>query len=289
MRVPAPPDPAWRYRLGEIVHDLSCRLLVVGVLPPVAAPGASGSLDDVLRRAEVLVAEGADLLDVGAAGPGPEMGAAEELDRVAPAIEALTARFDVALSCDTSRASVLDAACAAGALVGNDVSGFADPDYLAVAARRNASIVVGSVRPAPSGLDPDPQDDPVRAVETLLGGLASRAEAAGLRPEQICVDPGLDRRTTPAKWSVLRESAVLARHGHVLALSVSGPHADDDRHAPGLGDCRETSLAAVAYGVMQGCRVVRVRDVAGSVRVCRMVEAILTHRAAPCAERRVGA
>ena len=95
--------------------------------------GATWDFDAFLRRADELVADGADLLDVGGvkAGPGPEVGEAEELDRVVPAIAALRARFDVPLSVDTWRASVLDAACDAGAVVGNDISGFADPDYLA--------------------------------------------------------------------------------------------------------------------------------------------------------------
>ena len=79
-----------------------------------------------------MAAEGADLLDVGGvkAGPGPEVGEAEELERVVPAIEALHARFATPISCDTWRASVARAAYAAGAVVGNDISGFADPDYI---------------------------------------------------------------------------------------------------------------------------------------------------------------
>src|SRR5690349_22868455 len=99
--------------------------------------GATWNFDAFLERADALVAAGADLLDVGGvkAGPGPEVGEAEELDRVVPAIEALHARFDVPLSIDTWRASVLAATCAAGAVVANDISGFGDPDYLKVAAK----------------------------------------------------------------------------------------------------------------------------------------------------------
>src|SRR5690242_9028121 len=109
------------------------------------------AMDATLRRAEQLVAEGADLLDVGGvkAGPGPEVTLDEELDRVIPAIEALAARFDVPVSVDTWRAAVAEAAYKAGAVVGNDISGFGDPDYLRVAAEAGASVVATHIRLQP--------------------------------------------------------------------------------------------------------------------------------------------
>ena len=133
--------PAFRYRLGDEVHDLTTRTLVMGILNRTPDSfydkGLTFELDSLLHRAEVLVDQGADLLDVGGvkAGPGPEVGESEELDRVVGPIAALRERFDVAISCDTWRASVLDEACKAGAVVGNDISGFGDPEYLSVAAR----------------------------------------------------------------------------------------------------------------------------------------------------------
>src|SRR5438067_559758 len=86
--------------------------------------GAHFALDAFCRRAEELVAEGADILDVGGvkAGPGPDVGLQEELDRVLPGVEALHARFDTPISVDTGRAAVAAAAYAAGAVVGNDIS-----------------------------------------------------------------------------------------------------------------------------------------------------------------------
>src|SRR4029079_7622175 len=120
--------------------------------------GATWDFDAFLRRADELVVDGADLLDVGGltAGPAAEVGEAEELDRVVPAIAALRARFDVPLSVDTWRASVLDAACDAGAVVGNDISGFADPDSLPEAAARDATVVATHIRLRPRVPDPDP-------------------------------------------------------------------------------------------------------------------------------------
>src|SRR3954451_12776990 len=133
--------PEYHYRLGDEVHDLTSRTLVMGILNRTPDSfydkGLTFELDSLLQRAEVLVEQGADLLDVGGvkAGPGPEVSQDEELDRVVAPIAALHERFDVAISCDTWRASVLDEGCKAGAGVGNDISGFADPASLAGAAR----------------------------------------------------------------------------------------------------------------------------------------------------------
>src|SRR6476620_5535375 len=221
--------PVYHYRLGDDVHDLTSRALVMGILNRTPDSfydkGLTFELDSLLQRAEVLVEQGADLLDVGGvkAGPGPEVSQDEELDRVVAPIAALHERFDVAISCDTWRASVLDEACKAGAVVGNDISGFGDPAYLAVAARRDASVVATHIRLKPRVADPDPHyDDLLRDVTTFLLDRARRAEAAGLAPAQIAPEAGPDLGKTPAQSAVLlRESDQLSSHGYTLLLSSS--------------------------------------------------------------------
>jgi len=275
--------PAFRYRLGDEVHDLTSRTLVMGILNRTPDSfydhGATFELDSLLSRAEVLVQQGADILDVGGvkAGPGPEVDEAEELDRVVAPIAALHERFDVAISCDTWRAAVLDEACKVGAVVGNDISGFGDPDYLAVAARHDASVVATHIRLQPRVADPEPHyDDLVDDVTTFLLDRAARAEAAGLAPEQIALDAGLDLGKTPAQSAVLlRESDALAGHGYTLLLSSSNKRFLGDLLELDLDARRAASLASVAYGVAHGCRIVRVHDVAGSVAVCRMTEELV--------------
>jgi dihydropteroate synthase len=270
-------------RLGDRSLDVRRRVVVMGILNRTPDSfydrGATWDFDAFVRRAERLVLDGADLLDVGGvkAGPGPEVDEAEELDRVVPAVEALRARFDTALSVDTWRASVLDAACNAGAVVGNDISGFADPDYLTVAAKHDVSVVATHIRLRPRVPDPQPQyDDLVRDVTAFLCDRAKRAEEAGLAPEQIVLDAGLDLGKTPAQSAVLlRESAQHATLGYPLLLSASNKRFIGELLGLDIDDRRPESLAAVAYGAMQGCRVVRVHDVAGTVRVCRTIEALL--------------
>jgi dihydropteroate synthase len=240
--------------------------------------GETFALDALLRRAEQLVAEGADVLDVGGvkAGPGPEVTEAEELDRVVPAIEQLHARFDTPLSVDTWRAAVMRAACGAGAVLGNDISGFADPDYLSLAAEHGASVVATHIRLAPRVPDPEPYyDDLLGEVRAFLLSRAGAAEVAGLAPEQIALDLGLDLGKTPAQSAVLlRGSDAFASLGYTLLLSASSKPFLGALLGLAIDDRRDASLAAVAFGVMHGCRIVRVHDVVGSVRVCRMIEAV---------------
>ena len=270
-------------RLGARRYDLTGRCLVMGILNRTPDSfydqGATFAMDLTLRRAEALVAEGADILDVGGvkAGPGPAVGEEEELDRVVPTVEALVARFDVPVSADTWNANVLAAACAAGAVVGNDISGFGDPRYLTVAAAAGAAVVATHIRLAPRVRDPEPHyDDLVGDVAAFLADRAERARAAGLAADQIVLDAGLDLGKTAAQSAVLlRESERLAALGYPLLLSASNKTflgvlldlAVDARRAP--------SLTAVAYGVAHGCRIVRVHDVAGTVRVVRLVERLL--------------
>jgi dihydropteroate synthase len=275
--------PVYHYRLGDDVHDLTSRTLVMGILNRTPDSfydkGLTFELDSLLQRAQVLVEQGADVLDVGGvkAGPGPEVSHDEELDRVVAPIAALHERFDVAISCDTWRASVLDEACKAGAVVGNDISGFGDPAYLAVAARHDASVVATHIRLKPRVADPEPHyDDLLGDVTTFLLDRARRAEAAGLGPEQIALDAGLDLGKTPAQSAVLlRESDALAAHGYALLLSSSNKRFFGELLDLDIDARRAASLASVAYGVAHGCRIVRVHDVAGSVAVCRMVEELM--------------
>jgi dihydropteroate synthase len=164
--------------------------------------GATFALDTLLARANDLVHDGADILDVGGvkAGPGPEVTESEELDRVIPAIEALRARVDVPLSVDTWRATVARAAYGAGAVVGNDISGFADPDYLRAAASAGATVVATHIRIGPRIPDPEPEyDDVVDTVRRFLERCAAQGLAAGITADRIVLDAGLDLGKTPAQ------------------------------------------------------------------------------------------
>jgi dihydropteroate synthase len=272
-----------RLRLGERDYDITTRSLVMGILNRTPDSfydkGTYWDLDEFLKRADRLVAEGADVLDVGGvkAGPGPEVTEAEELERVVPAIGLLRDRFEVPVSVDTWRGSVARAAYAAGAVVGNDISGFADPDYLPAAAEAGATVVATHIRLGPRIPDPEPHyDDVVGEVCAFLAERAHRAEAAGIPPERIVLDAGLDLGKT---WSqsvvLLRRSSQLAALGYPVLLSASNKTFLGKLLDREIDERAEASLAAAALGVAQGCRIVRAHDVRGTRRVCDVIAAVL--------------
>jgi dihydropteroate synthase len=269
--------------LGSTRFDITYRAVVMGILNRTPDSfydqGSYFEFEDFLRKAEQLVVDGADFLDVGGvkAGPGEEVTEQEELDRVVPAIEALRSRFDLPLSVDTWRASVARACFEAGACIGNDISGFADPEYLDVCAAAGASVVATHIRLAPRVPDPDPQyDDVVVAVCEFLAERAARARAAGIPPERIMVDAGLDLGKSELQSKILlRSSDALTALGYPVFLSASNKRflwtlLDVERGSAGEG-----TMAAHSLGIALGCRILRSHDVRNGRRVADTMAAIL--------------
>ena len=231
--------------LGTTRFDITYRAVVMGILNRTPDSfydqGSYFEFEDFLRKAEQLVADGADFLDVGGvkAGPGEDVGEQEELDRVVPAIEALRSRFDLPLSVDTWRASVAKACFESGACIGNDISGFADPDYLDVCS-------------------------------------AARARTAGIPRERIMVDAGLDLGKSELQSKILlRSSDALTSLGYPVFLSASNKRflwtlLDVERGSAGDG-----TMAAHSLGIALGCRILRAHDVRNGRRVADSMAAIL--------------
>ena len=271
--------------MGEKSYDVTSRALVMGILNRTRdsfyGPAATFDLDAFFARADQLVREGADLLDVGGvkAGPGDEVSEEEELERVVPVIGALKQRFDLPISIDTWRASVAKACFQEGACVGNDISGFADPDYLTVCAKARATVVATHIRLRPRVADPSPHYDDVTAtVRAFLLERRRWALDAGVASERIILDAGLYLGKTAAQsLQLLRDSSQLAQLGSPLLLSASNKTFLGVMFDLPVTERREPSLAALALGIAGGCRIVRVHDVAGSVRVrdaiARLLEA----------------
>ena len=270
-------------RLGERTYDISSRALVMGILNRTPDSfydrGRYWDLDSFFRLAEDLVQAGADILDVGGvkAGPGPEVTEAEEMERVVPAIEALRARFDVPLSVDTWRAAVARESYRAGAVMGNDISGFADPDYLAAAAGRGATVVATHIRLGPRIPDPEPHyDDLVGDVTDFLLERAGRARAAGLSDDQIVLDAGLDLgKTADQSLELLRASDRLAGLGFPLLLSASNKTFLGVMFGIEISDRKEATIAAHSLGVALGCRILRAHDVRSARRVADTLAAVM--------------
>jgi dihydropteroate synthase len=183
--------------------------------------------DDAIAHGLRLVAEGADLLDVGGEStrPGSDPVRADvELARVLPVIEALAARAGVPISIDTTKASVARAALAAGASMVNDVSAFrGDPDMAAVVAEAGVAVCHMHMLGRPKTMQDDPRyDDVVSEVAAFLAERARAAEAAGVDRACICVDPGFGfGKTADHNLALLRRLDAIAAVGYPVLVGVS--------------------------------------------------------------------
>ncbi len=275
--------------LGPRTFDIRHRAVVMGILNRTPDSfydkGSYWAFDAFLAKAEQLVVDGADFLDVGGvkAGPGDEVTESEELDRVVPAVEALAARFDLPLSVDTWRSGVAQACFAAGAHVGNDISGFADPAYLDVCAAAGAAVVATHIRLAPRVPDPDPHyDDVVATVCGFLDDRATQARAAGIPRQRIMVDAGLDLgKSEPQSLELLRRSDRLVALGYPVFLSASNKRFLWTHLGVDVASAATGTLGAHALGIALGCRVLRAHDARAGRRVADTMAAVLSGELPP--------
>lgn len=244
--------------------------------------GATFALDRAVEAALAAAAAGADWVDIGGAkfAPGPEIPAAEELDRVLPVVEAVAAASDVVISVDTFRADVAAACIAAGAHVVNDTTGLSDPELAAAVAGTDASLVLTHSLAAPRTAHPSPRyDDVVTEVRAYLDDRVQRAVAAGIGEERLFVDPGHDlNKNTVHSLELTRRMAEITAIGLPTLAAVS----NKDFVGETLGAPREArlegSLVAATVCAMLGARVVRMHDVPASVAAMRMLEGVLGMR-----------
>ena len=272
-----------RLTLGQRTHDLRSRPLVMGILNRTRDSffdrGAHYAADAFLRHAERLVNDGADILDVGARPGGvgvKPVSAAEETQLAAASVAMLGARFDVPISVDTTRAAVATAAFAEGAVMGNDMSGFADPDYLPAAARAGAGVVATHIRLPPGVPDPEPEyDDLLEDVKRALEELAARAVGAGVPAERIVVDPGFDLgKTWRQSLALLGHVGVLTAMGRPVLIAVSNKIFLGRALSLDTGERSTATVAACAFGVAAGGRVLRVHDVRAGRQVADLYAAV---------------
>jgi dihydropteroate synthase len=221
-----------------------------------------------VQRARELIAQGADLVDVGgesAITQRPPVDAAEEIERVVPLIARLVDELGAVVSVDTYKPAVAQAAIAAGAAIVNDVSGLRDPELADVCARTGAGLVLMHTRAAPKQRLQDPRryDDVFADVTAFLEQRMELARAHGVRDEQIVLDPGPDFAKTPAQTiAVLRRLADLHALGRPLLLAVSRKDFVGALTGRGPGDRLAGTLAAIGCGVDAGAHILRVHDVA---------------------------
>ena len=242
--------------------------------------GATYGLDAALAAADAAVSAGAGILDVGGvkAGPGEQVSVAEEIRRVCPLVAAIRARHpDVVISVDTWRAQAGEAAASAGADLLNDAWGGADPDLAAVAARHGLGLVCAHA----GGLTPRTRPhrpayaDVVGEVTAALQAEASRALAAGVRPDGIVIDPAHDfGKNTWHSLELTRRTGDLVATGWPVLVAVSNKDFIGEALGLGVTERAEGTLAALAVCAWQGARLFRVHDVAATAEALATVAAL---------------
>ena len=246
--------------------------------------GRTFGMDEALAHADQLVADGAHIVDIGGvkAGPGDEVTTDEEIDRVVPLIEAVRARhLRVAISVDTYRAAVADAACRAGADLVNDAWQAPEPAVAEVAAAHGVGLVCTHAgghapRTRPHRVE---YDDVVGNVVGVLTGLAEQALAAGVRRESILIDPGHDfGKNSRHSLAVTAALPQLVDTGWPVLVALSRKSFLGEVLDATADDRLEGTLAATAVSAWLGARVFRAHDVGATVRALKVVDAIAGRR-----------
>ena len=260
------------------------RPLIVGILN--ATPdsfydrGRYYGLPAALARADEIVAEGADLIEVGGetARPGPAVDPEEEIRRVVPLIEALADRLPVPVSVDTHKPEVARRAVQAGAVMINDISGLADIRMAEVAAETGAALVVMHIQGRPKVRQVDPRYRAVvDEVYAFLDERTAQAQAAGVTRARLVVDPGFSfGKAVDHDMEVLRRLGEFRSLGYPIYLATSRKNYIRDLLGLPFEELLEGTAAAVAYGLAQGAQLVRTHDVRFMARLARMTHAILT-------------
>ncbi|HRF60096.1 MAG TPA: dihydropteroate synthase [Fimbriimonadaceae bacterium] len=261
------------------------RPALMGILNVTPDSFSDGGLffDDraAVGHAETMIAEGADLLDVGGEStrPGaPPVVEQEELRRVLPVVQALASRGWV-VSIDTSKASVARAALAAGASMVNDVTAGRDPEMAATCAEAGATACLMHMQGEPRTMQQDPTyTDVVTEVRAFLVERARVFEDAGVA--EVWIDPGIGfGKTVAHNLCLLRHLATLVETGYPVLIGVSrksfiGRLLGSGGASLPVEERLEGTLAAQAWAQVAGCRVLRAHDVREARRTIEVLAAI---------------
>lgn len=271
-----------RLPCGNRVLDLS-RPHVMGILnvtPDSFSDGGRFFLRDAaLRHAEAMVRAGATLVDVGGEStrPGaPPVSQAEELDRVVPVVEAISAALDVVVSVDTSSPQVIAESARCGAGLINDVRSLRREGALRAALESGLPVCLMHMLGEPGDMQNDPQyTDVVGEVGDFLRERMHACVEAGIAPERIVLDPGFGfAKTLEHNLTLFKHMSRLHALGRPLLVGVSRKSMIGKALGREVEDRLPGSLALAALAVAQGARIIRVHDVAETVDVVRMVAAV---------------
>jgi dihydropteroate synthase len=252
---------------------------ILNVTPDSFSDGGKfNRLDNALFHVESMLAAGTSIIDIG--GESTRPGAADvvlndELDRVVPVIEAIRQRFDCWISIDTSKAQVMTEAVAAGADLINDVRALQEPGAMAAAAKANVPVCLMHMKGQPRTMQQQPTyQDVIADVGQFLAERVEACEAAGIRREQLLLDPGYGfGKTLEHNYQLLAHLDKFHQFGLPLLVGMSRKSMIFKLLDKKPAECMAGSLACAAIAAMKGAQIIRVHDAQETVdvlKVCRM-------------------
>jgi dihydropteroate synthase len=231
--------------------------------------------EDALEVARRFAAEGADILDIGGESTRPghsPVSLEEELERVVPVVELLAQHLDLPLSVDTTKPEVARRALQAGASIVNDVSGLDDPAMIEVVAESQAGVIIVDGHRIRSG------SDIIADVGASLKQRVDRAVQGGIRQSLIAIDPGLGfGKGWRENFEILRRLHELKSLQLPILIGASRKGMIGRVLGVAPEDRLEGSLALATISIANGADMIRAHDVGPTVRVARMIEAVIRY------------
>jgi len=235
-----------------------------------------------IEQALKLIADGADIIDVGGESSRPgaaPVSAKDEKKRILPVIEVVRERKDILISVDTTKAEVAAAALAEGAHIINDISaGRFDPRMLPVAARSGAGLILMHMKGTPRTMQIAPHyDDVLGEVKAFLAERLEAAEACGVRRESVLLDPGIGfGKELEHNLVLLNNLEALAGLGRPLLVGISRKSFIGKLLKLEAPDRLEGTIAAAVVSVLHGASLLRVHDLRAVKRAVAVAEAIMS-------------
>lgn len=253
---------------------------ILNVTPDSFSDGGHfSSRDKALAHARDMFAQGATLIDVGGESTRPgaaPVGTQEELDRVAPVVEAIVAELDVVVSLDTSTPVVMRECARLGAGLINDVRSLRREGALQAASDSGLAVCLMHMRGEPGDMQDAPcYSDVLHEVEAFLRERIQVCREAGIAAERILIDPGFGfAKTLEHNLQLFARMQELERLGHALLVGVSRKSMIGQALGRPVGERLYGGLALAALAVAKGARILRVHDVAATVDAVRMAAAV---------------
>jgi len=262
--------------------QLGARTHIMGVLNVTPDSFSDGGeflqREKAVEQAERMVAQGADIIDVGgeSSRPGAEpVSTQQEIERIIPVIEELAPRLTVPISVDTYKAEVASRALEAGASAINDISALRfDPQMADVVARHDVPLVLMHMLGNPRTMQDNPSyTDLMGEIYTFLSDRIETAVAAGIKRNKIILDPGIGfGKTVEHNLEIIRRLKEFHSLGRPILIGPSRKSFIGKVLGLPVEERLEGTAAAVAIGIVNGANIVRVHDVGQMVRVTRMAD-----------------